>query len=86
MACQRGVFLAYGSERHGRDDFELDLEEYKSLQSLTKSTGRRVFPTALMTMSVKPVRKFCGSAEQLSRKLLAEITYFLIVEKFSLAR
>ncbi|CAB3375697.1 Hypothetical predicted protein [Cloeon dipterum] len=67
MACQSGVFIAYGTERHGRDDFELDLEEYKSLQSLTKSTGRRVFPPALMTMSVKPVRKFCGSAEQLSR-------------------
>ncbi|XP_059470808.1 serine/threonine-protein kinase DCLK1 isoform X2 [Neocloeon triangulifer] len=67
MACQSGVFIAYGTERHSRDDFELDLEEYKSLQSLTKSTGRRVFPPALMTMSVKPIRKFCGSAEQLSR-------------------
>lgn len=36
------VFFAYGSERHFREDFELDFEESKAIQAISKSPcGRR---------------------------------------------
>lgn len=65
LFSQNAVFLAYGSERHNRDDFELDLEEYRCLQTLSKATGRRGLSMTSSAIS-KPSRKMCGSEEHLT--------------------
>ncbi|PNF15502.1 hypothetical protein B7P43_G17005 [Cryptotermes secundus] len=64
------VFFAYGNERYSREDFDLDVEEYKAMQSYRK--GFRNIPWMPNTSS-KPGQRSMGSQERVDMRIPANM-------------
>ncbi|XP_069677456.1 serine/threonine-protein kinase GA29083 isoform X2 [Periplaneta americana] len=60
------VFFAYGSERYSREDFDLDVEEYKAIQSQSK-TFRNI--PWMPNSSSKSGQRLMGSQERVDMRV-----------------
>lgn len=64
------VFFAYGNERYSRDDFDLDVEEYKAIQSHSKSFRNVQW---MPNTSSKSGQRLMGSQERVDLRIPANM-------------